>query len=212
MAWRGAGKKARSGLICLLAVWLAGCASFRATKHTYAAGDGGASLNGARLRMQVLPQGDSGGVMVSAMVVAAGSTTLDGPFRWRIEAQGQQGHQQELVLHRLHTRTTATKRSEWYPPQHLGRRALFHPLKDEPGRVVARYEIPGLLEVKPRIDGELTITADVSVKADGRWRRGMVKFRLRPDCRKQSEVIFLPAEVVKGLSTAPGDWDDPLWD
>ena len=196
-----------------MACGLAGCARFTADKHTYTVATGGAKLNGAGLGLQVRPEGDAGpGFMVSAMVVAVGSATLDGPFAWRIEATGEAGKQEQLIVHRIHTRTAVTKRSEWYPAQKLGRSVAFRPRKGEPGKVVARYPIPGLLRVKPRDDGALTVTADISVLASGRWERGLVKFQLDPNRKRQTEVIFLPAEVVKSLGTDPRDWDDPRWD
>jgi hypothetical protein len=183
-----------------------------AAKRTYA-GRGGADVHGAALVMQVRPEGDAGGAFLfSAMVVGAGSATLDGPFAWRIEATGRAGVHEELVVHRLHTRTATTGRSEWYPPDRLGRRAFFRPVKGDPGSARARYEIPGLLDVRPREDGALTVTADVSVKASGSWRRATVRFKLDPDEKRQTEVIFLPAEIIEGLATDPADWDDPRWD
>ncbi len=207
-------KKARTGAWgwLLVAMAFSGCAWFTADKHTYA-GSAGATLNGATLGMQVRPEGDAGpGYMVSAMVVAAGSATLDGPFSWRIEATGQAGKHQRLIVHRIHTRTAVTKHAEWYPAKELGGSVEFRPRKESPGTAVARYRIPGLLKVKPSVDGALTVTADVSVQADGRWERGMVKFRLDPNRKRQTESLFLPAELIKGIGSDPRDWDDPLWD
>ena len=191
---------------------ISGCAGMTANKRTYA-GRPSVEVHGARLMMQVRPEGEAGGsYMVSAMIASAGVATLDGPFSWRIEATGRAGVHEALVVHRLHTRTATTNRSEWYPADRLGRRALFRPVKREPGVVRARYEIPGLLQVKPREDGRLTVTADVSVKAGATWRRATVRFQLDPAEKRQSEFIFLPAEIVKGLGTDPEDWDDPMWD
>jgi hypothetical protein len=39
-----------------------------------------------------------------------------------------------------------------------------------------------------------------------------VRFRLDPAEKRHSEVLFLPAEIVKGIGSNPADWDDPLWD
>ena len=131
---------------------------------------------------------------------------------WRIEATGQAGKHQRLIVHRIHTRTAVTKHAEWYPAKELGGSVEFRPRKESPGTAVARYRIPGLLKVKPSVDGALTVTADVSVQADGRWERGMVKFRLDPNRKRQTESLFLPAELIKGIGSDPRDWDDPLWD
>jgi hypothetical protein len=186
--------------------------AFHAKKYTYE-GSGGAGLNGARLVLQVRPEGTAGGTFaLSAMVVGGGTATLDGPFGWRIVATGREGVHEQLVVHRIHTRTSKTKREEWFPRDQLGYYAEFRKVRDQPGVVRARYRLPGLLEVKPREDGAITITADVSVKARGKWKRAMVKFRLAPDEKSQNEVLFVPAEIISSIGTDPRDWDDPMWD
>ena len=199
-------------VVGLLCAFLPSCAAIVAKKHTYG---GGAEVpvNGAQVSLSVKPEGTAGGsFVVSAMVVTGGMATLDGPFRWRIEAQGEAGKQEALVVHRLRTITSTTKRDEWYPEKHLGRRADFRPVKAEPGHSRAVFEIPGYLEVKPREDGKLTILADVSVQTAGRWQRKVLKFQLDPAEKRQDEFIFLPAEIVKSIGTDPADWEDPGWD
>lgn len=182
-------------------------------KHTYDGSSGGAELNGATLSMKVKPQGtEDGSYMFSAMVVSAGVATMDGPFNWRIEAVGEEGVHEEMAVLSLHTRTEKTRRAEEYPRDRLGQRALFRPLADQPGKVRARFLVPGLLQVKPREDGRLTVTAVVAIKAKGRWKRAKVRFRLEPDEKQQNETIFLPAEIVRSFGTDPADWDDPGWD
>jgi hypothetical protein len=199
-------------ITCLLCALLPNCAAISARKHTYARRAAG-PVNGAQVSLSLKPEGTAGGsFMVRAMVVSGGVATLDGPFRWRIEALGEEGKQQALVVHRLRTTTAATKRDEWYPEKHLGRRGGFRPVKTEPGRTRAVFEIPGYLEVKPREDGALTILADVSVQTAGRWQRRLLKFRLDPAEKRQDEFIFLPAEIVKGLGSDPADREDPGWD
>jgi len=60
--------------------------------------------------------------------------------------------------------------------------------------------------------GGLDGTADVGVKARGKWKKARVRFRLDPDEKRETEVIFLPAEIVRSFGTSPEDWDDPGWD
>jgi len=210
----GAMRKAIHGFTaaCLVARLLPGCAALVSKKHTYG-GTSSVKVNGAEVSLRVKPEGtDGASIMLSAMVVAGGMTTLDGPFRWRIEATGEEGKQESLVVHRLRTRTMLTKRDEWYPVKHLGRRADFRAVKAEPGTARAVYEMPGTLEVKPREDGALEILADVSVKAAGRWQRSLLKFRLDPAEKRQDEFIFLPAEIVRSIGTDPAGADDRGWD
>ncbi|QJE98915.1 hypothetical protein [Luteolibacter luteus] len=202
----------RPFLAPLLVSLLPGCAAIVAKKHTYGSSGGGA-VNGAQVALRVKPEGNAGGSFVmSAMVVSGGMATLDGPFRWRIEANGEPGKQESLMIHRLRTKTALSKQDEWYPAEKLQGTADFRMVKDEPGRSRAVYEIPGLLQVKPREDGALEVFADLSVKSGGRWERKMVKFHLDPTVKREDEFIFLPAEIVKSIGEDPADWQNSGWD
>ena len=159
------------------------------------------------------PQGSDGASFaVSAMVVSAAVATMDGPFSWRLEATGEAGKQEFLVIHRIHTRTSKSKRDEWYPAARLGRRADFSVVKSAPGTSRAVYPIPGLLEVKPREDGNLEVTVDLTVRTDGHGERKLVRFRMDPSQKRQDEFIFLPAEIVRSIGKSPDEWEDPGWD
>jgi hypothetical protein len=203
---------ARAALIsCVLAS--PGCVSLIAGKHTYAAASSPVRVNGAEIRMQVKPEGTEGGsYMMSAMVVSAAVATFDGPFRWRLEATGRPREHESLVIHRIHTRTGKTKRDEWYPAAHLGKRADFHHRKSDPGKARAVYEIPGLLVVKPREDGDLVVTVDLTVRAHGRSERRLVRFRMDPAEGRQDEFVFLPAEIVGSIGKPATEWEDQGWD
>jgi hypothetical protein len=187
--------------------------SLIAKKNTYSATSSAVRVNGADIRMQVKPEGTAGGsYVVSAMVVSAAVATFDGPFRWRLEATGEAGKQQSLVIHRIRTRTTKTKRNEWYPISHLGKRADFKLAKGGVGPSRAVYPIPGLLIVKPREDGALEICVELSVVATGHSERKRVIFRMDPSQKRQDEFIFVPTEIVKSIGKSPADWDESGWD
>lgn len=187
--------------------------SLIAKKNTYAATSTAVRVNGADIRMQVKPEGtENGSFAVSAMVVSAAVATFDGPFRWRIEATGEGGKHQSLVIHRIRTRTGKTKRDEWYPRAHLGGRADFKQAKGAPGPTRALYPIPGLLIVKPRVDGPLEVSVDLSVVAAGRTERKLVRFRMDPSQKRQDEFIFVPTEIVKSIGKSPADWEESGWD
>lgn len=201
--------------VIALAIPLGGCVSMRATKHTYAANASSPSVkvNGANVRLQLKPEGTSGGsYVVSAMVVAAAVTTLDGPFRWRIEATGQESHHESMVIHRLRTQTKLTKRDEWYPATHLGKRVDFTKPTGSRSPWRAVFDIPGTLQVKPREDGALEILADLSIRADGQTQRRIIKFRLDPSKSRQDEFIFVPTEIVKSIGKPMSEWDETGWD
>ena len=190
-----------------------GCMSLIASKHTYAAFSSPVRVNGADIRMQVKPEGtDGGSYAFSAMVVGAAVATFDGPFRWRLEATGKTSDQESLIVHRIHTRTGKTKRDEWYPAALLNKRADFKPVKADPANSRALYSIPGLLVVKPREDGNLEVTVDLTVQANGRSERKLVRFRMDPSQKRGDEFIFLPAEIVNNIGKPLDEWDDPAWD
>ncbi len=192
---------------------MSSCVSLIAKKHTYdSASSPSVKLNGADVRMQVKPEGTSGGTYaLSAMVVSTAVATFDGPFRWRVEATGEAGKQQYFVIHRILTRTEKTKRKEWYPVSYLGKRADFKPQK-KTEKTRAIYPIPGLLTVKPREDGALEILVDMSVVTSGRVDRKSVRFRMDPSQKRQDEFIFVPTEIVKSIGKSSADWEDRGWD
>lgn len=198
-------------LTCIPA--LTGCVSLNAKKHTYSASSPAVRVNGADVRMQVKPQGtDGGSYAVSAMIVSAAVTTFDGPFSWRVEATGEIGKQESLVIHRIRTRTSKTRRDEWYPADHLGKRVDFKRAKGATGPTRAVYQIPGLLVVKPREDGALEISVDLTVRSASRSERKTVVFRMDPSQKRQDEFIFVPTEIVNSIGKSPADWEEPGWD
>lgn len=202
-----------SAALCAVALVSSSCVSLVAGKHSYRASSPAVTVNGASVRMQVKPEGTAGGsYALSAMVVSAAVATFDGPFSWRLEATGRAGKHESLVVHRIHTRTAKTRRDEWYPRSHLGKRADFWNIKDQPGLARAIYPIPGLLVVKPREDGGLEVTVDLTVTASGRAERKLARFRMDPSQGRRDEFIFLPAEIVKSIGKPLSDWEDPAWD
>lgn len=194
---------------------MSGCISLIAKKHTYgsAASSPPVRVNGTDIRMRVKPEGTGpGSYAVSAMVVSAAVATFDGPFRWRLEATGEMGRQEYFVVHRIRTVTGKTRRDEWYPAEHLGKRADFTRPKGETGATRAVYPIPGLLKVKPLEDGALDVYVDLTVVSAGRRKRKLVHFRMDPSDKRQDEFIFVPTEIVRSIGKTPENWDDSGWD
>lgn len=194
------------GIPCGLALLgLCSCGHIHTKSHSYR-GTSSATINGAKVTSAVKPMGGKSGFALSAMVYMAGSATLDGPFIWRIEAEGQQGIHRKMVVHRVKVVTSKTKRSEWYPRRFLGFDTLFKPYKREPGKVFAVYQIPGKLKVWPRTDGEITILAEVSVTSTTRSERRLVRFTLKPGTTSKTEFVNVPAEIVKSRHRDPREW------
>ncbi len=205
----------RVAVAVILSVPVSGCVSLNAKKHTYgtAASSPPVRVNGTEIRMQVKPEGtEPGAFSVSAMVVSAAVATMTGPFRWRLEAIGETGKQEYLVVHRIRTRTAKTRRDEWYPASHLGKRADFSPVKAQAGKTRALYPIPGLLKVTPGDDGALDVSVDLTVISSGRRERKLVNFRMDPSDKRQDEFIFVPTEIVQSIGKGTEGWNDHGWD
>lgn len=197
----------------VLPLWLSGCMGIYGTKHTYRSTGQSQSVGGAEVRMAFRPEGAKpGAVMFSAMVVGAVVATMDGPFRWRVEAVGEAGTHEFLTVHRIRTRTEKTGRDSWYPSGELGRRSPFRGREDGSNRVIARYEIPGRLEVKPEEDGKLDVWLDVSVIQKHGASRKTLHLVLDPAVKEQNEMVFIPAEVIGNFGKPLDQQEDHMWD
>jgi len=194
-----------TALSLVLCLALCSCGHIYTKSHTYQKSST-VEINGAQVGSSVKPMGGKSGFALSAMVYMAAAATLDGPFIWRIEAQGLEAEHQSMIVHRVKVTTSTTKRSEWYPQKHLGYKMPFKPFKKEPGKVYANFQIPGKLTVYPRTDGDITIFVDVSVTSNKRTERQLVKFQLKSGTTKGVEFINLPAEIVKGARKDPREW------
>lgn len=199
-------------LVLIFSLIQVGCVGFYGKRSTYTGG--GAEVNGALVSMQVKPEGTSGGsYALSAMVVGVAVANLDGPFRWRIEAEGKEGVHQAMYVQRLRTVTSTTKRDEWFPEKWLGDKVPFARKQAyAPGVVKAVFDVPGQLSVKPKEDGALEVFADVIIEANGGRVRKVVKFRLDPAEKSESETIFLPAEIVTSIGKPMSEWEEKGWD
>lgn len=192
---------------------LSNCASLIAKKNTYQADGPSITVNGAKIRLQVNAQGaENGSIALNAMVVSTSFATMEGPFRWRLEAIGITPTHSHLTLHRIHTSTEKSKRNEWYPAAKLPIRANFKPLRDQPPASRATCEIPGLLQVKSHEDGKLRIRADVTVTTNQRSERKMISFLLDPTQKRADEFIFLPAEIIRSVGKDWDELDQNAWD
>ncbi|MEP4079231.1 hypothetical protein [Haloferula sp.] len=189
------------------------CVGIRGQKHTYSASGGTVEVAGATVGIQFRPEGTKGpNMMLSAMVVGGGFATFDGPFRWRVEAFGERGRHEKMIVHRIRTKTSKSDRDEWYPSKYLGFAKNFRRLKGQPERNRCRYEIPGLLKVKPEEDGRLDVWMDLSIVEASGSTRSLVRFALDPATKRADEMVFLPVEIAQSIGTDPEDWEDSMWD
>ncbi|MGE9268773.1 MAG: hypothetical protein ACQKBY_11820 [Verrucomicrobiales bacterium] len=190
---------------CVALLWTS-CAQTFMDSQSYTLAEG-TKVNGAEVKVGVKPMGGEGGLAVSAMVYMAAKGSLDGPFLWRIEAEGEEGRHEWLRVDEVRVETEKTGRRERFPAAYLGKHALFEKVPGEEGRSFAKYRFPGKLSVKPSQDGVVRVRARVAVQAEGRVARAWVGFTLRPESGKLRETVFLPAEIVRGLRGDPREWD-----
>lgn len=190
-------------------VSLSSCAQFFVKEKTYVGGGGG-ELNGAQVTSAVQPAGGKAGISLSAMVYNAGFGETDGPFLWRIEATGTEGIHESLIVHDLRVTTSATNRTEPYPKKWLNVKSPFEPMRGRKnaGKVFAKYQLPGKLEVFPEKDGDITLVADISIQTSSATQRERLSFKMTPSIARDTQSVFVPTEIVKSFGKDdPTEWD-----
>ena len=184
-------------LIITIAVGMSNCASLIAKKNTYGASGPAAKINGAEVRLQVNPQGaENGAFSLSAMVVSTTVATMEGPFRWRVEAIGDSSVHQSIVIHRIFTSTEKSKRKEWYPTAKLSKRADFREVKERLGKSRARYEIPRTAASnfrKRRKTKHSLRYFDLEIRQSLRKKNG--KILARPRAKTPRRIYFLARRI-----------------
>jgi len=192
-------------IVLPLSLAFVSCGHIYTKSETYAQSTA-VEVNGAKVSSAVKPNGGNGGMSFSAMVYMAGSGKLEGPFLWRIQAEGDEGVHEKMIVHRVKVETAKTKRVEWFPQKYLGKYVTFKPYKKTPGVVYANFQLPGELKVMSDVDGEVTVTADVTVTTNKNRRRKLVKFSLKPSSEKEMEFLFIPTEIIEGHAQNPLEW------
>jgi len=195
------------GVLLAWTCGLSSCASFFLKEKSYET-EGTSEVNGAIVGSAVKPMGGEQGFSFSAMIVGVGAGVSDGPFLWRIEAEGEEGVHETLTVHRLQVTTEKTGRSEPFPGEWLGKAVAFEPYvqKEKAGKTFAKVQLPGKLEVYPEIDGAIVM------EARGRVERQRVKFAMNPTEDRRTETLFVPTELVKSFGKKdPTEWTWPQW-
>ena len=67
-------------------------------------------INETKVNSAVKPMGGKDGISLPAMVYSAGTGSLDGPFRWRVEAVGEEGVHEWIHVNRA---TVTTEKTKW---------------------------------------------------------------------------------------------------
>lgn len=159
----------------------------------------GVEFGGASIRSAVEPQKGKGGVALDRMTYYAGTANLDGPFKWQIEAIGEQGEQQTMQIHEVKIKAARTHRMESYPPEMLGGPIAFQPIDPKkPKKTHAIFHLPGLLQVYPKADGMVNVIALIEIKGEKTSMKDWIKFTMIPNQDKNQEFTFLPTVVEYG--------------
>ena len=192
--------------LALLLLTCPSCVQFFTKNHSYRPSQA-VEINGAKVSSALKPMGGESNFSVSAMVYSAGSGTLDGPFLWRVEAEGQTDTHDWLRVNEVRVSTTLTNRRERFPRSLLGQKTLFKALPDQKGRSFAKFQLPGKLKVMPRTDGKISLHLNVTVSARGKEESQWIRFELEPETKRATESIFLPSEIVEDIRGNPREWD-----
>jgi len=163
-------------------------------------------VNGAKVNAAFRPNGGNGSFSFSALVYTAGAAKLEGPFLWRMQAQGEEGKHESMIIHRVKVLTSKTKREEWFPTEYLGKPIEFQPYKKTPGQSFAYFQMPGELKVLPEEDGAVSLLVDVTIKTLSKSERKTVRYSMAPSTKSDVEFIFLPTEIVNSFSPDPRAW------
>lgn len=194
-------------LFCLV---LPSCMGVYLNENTYQATSKGTDINGADVRIALKPMGGTSYGSLSAMVVGVGAGSTDGPFIWRVEAEGVEGEHQKLWVNSITVSTSKTGRKEPLPKEFLNVHSKFKQMKgkENAGKSFANHQFPGKLEVYPKKDGDISIIADVSVQSTKGVRRKTLKFELAPNSSKGFDSIFLPTEIINSFGKKdPTEWN-----
>ena len=197
-------------ILGLLSFFYTSCVGVYLRDNTYEASTKPVDINGAQVKIAVKPMGGKGYGSLSALVIAIGAGSTDGPFIWRVEGEGQEGDQSYLWVNNINVETANTNRNEPYDKKFLNFKSEFKPQKGKKnaGKTFANHQIHGELLVYPKVDGEITITASVSVKNnDGKIETKTIVFKLAPNSSNEFESIFLPTEIINSFGKEdPTEW------
>lgn len=165
-------------------------------------------LAGARISSEVESLKGEKGIQLDKIKFMASSAQLDGPFHWRFLAVGEEGVHQMMQVLAVKVRTERTFRNVSYPEKMLGGRIAFELVADEDGEklagegaknvAVARFTLPGELQLYPKADGAVNVTAYIQLETSegvvGEW----VNFGIQPNQDKQSSFTFIPTRIDYG--------------
>jgi hypothetical protein len=155
-------------------------------------------IGAATLGLEFVPSESESSIAVSAMVVAAAESRSRGPYRIALYAIGARSQFTHLSVSRLRM-VTPNGRSWDVPGKFLQREEFFMPTRQR-DLSQATFILPPLLDLNFKSYGQITVTADVSIKAaDGKISKGTASFICDREKRQSFTSYFIPTEIVDSI-------------
>jgi hypothetical protein len=155
-------------------------------------------IGGASIGLEFVPSESESSIAISAMVVAAAESRSRGPYRIALYAVGERSRFAHLSITRLRM-DTPNGRSWDVPAKYLQREEFFMPTRQRQ-LSQATFILPPLLDLYFKTHGQITVTAEVSLKAaDGKFSTGTATFICNREKRQSFTSYFIPTEIVDSI-------------
>lgn len=164
---------------------------------------------GTAYEAMLLPEGEDGGMALSAMVVAAGAMSVHGPYRLQITAYGRQGEHLFFDIHRVRIRS-ATGRAFLLTAGQMGGSPVFLP-GEWKGEVKAVRTARGVIPWDPKTQGAVSVEADVTVRTTAGTRSGTLRFGFEPMETVKVEAVNVAWEIKKSIWKETRDHPISAW-
>jgi hypothetical protein len=157
-----------------------------------------ATIGGANIGLEFVPFQSESSIAISAMVVAAAESRSRGPYRIAVYAVGSRGRFTHLTVTRLQM-VTPNGRSWDVPSNYLQREEYFMSTRQR-RLSQATFILPPFLDLNLKTHGQITVTADVVIKAaDGKVTKGTATFICDRQKQQSFQSCFIPVEIVDSI-------------
>jgi hypothetical protein len=192
----------------LVAMTLCSCMVMRTQEKGY--GTVRTVQDGTAFEAVMLPEGESGGMALSAMVVAAGAMNVHGPYRLQVTAYGRQGEHLTFEIRQVRIRS-ATGRTFGLSSRQMGGSPLFVPGEWQ-GEVKAVRTARGVIPWDPETQGRITVEVDVTIRTTSASRSGTLRMEFLPIDAVKVEAVNVAWEVKKSIWKEAREHPISAWD
>lgn len=146
---------------------------------------------------ELTPEGQGGGLAVSAMVVGGGATSVFGPYRLQVTAVGREGVHRSFEIRRVRFRF-GNGQTFVFGPEALRGSAVFKPGTYR-GEVKAIRRAAQVFAADPKKEGTVTVEMDALVRTSKGDRAQTLRFVFTPEEWVRWESINIPWEIKKAI-------------